>query len=160
MKFSIQEEGKEKQVFLTLKEAEIATGISSPNIWKTLKTKRSKFTRRSDKKVFFFQQEKDEKLCAIDDEEFTSFQQIKKRFRISPTLFVNQIARKKRHFLDSNEISHFVKDLSPELERLCDIKKRCLMYEKVEKNKPSSRHLISHKVSHLKPETFMRQTIK
>ena len=116
MKFSIQEEGKEKKVFLTFKEAENETGILSSNNWKILKRKNSKFIRKSDGKVFFFQEEKDEKLCTIDGEEFTSFQQIKERFGISPTVFINQIARKKKHFLDSNEISHFVSDLCFEME--------------------------------------------
>ena len=94
-----------------------ATGIPSSLIW-----------RKSDKKVFFIQEEKNEKLCTIDNEEFTSFQQIKERFGISPTKFLNQILNQ-----DSNEISHFVKDLSPELEKLCDLEKRCFMHEKIEK---------------------------
>ena len=139
MKFSIQEEGKEKKVFLTFKEAENATGIPSSLIWKVLKRKNPKFVRKSDKKVFFIKEEKDEKLCLIDNEEFTSFQQIKERFGISPTKFLNQIAKKQKHFLHCHEISHFVKDLSPKMERLCDLQKHSDMNLKVEKKSSSIR---------------------
>ena len=87
MKFTIKEEGKEKQLFLTFKDATKETGISSSNIWKVLKRQNPKFTRKSNGKVFFIQEEKDEKLCSIDGEDFTSFDQIKTRFAISPTVF-------------------------------------------------------------------------
>ena len=123
MKFTIQEEGKGKQVFLTFKKAEIATGISSSNILKVLKRQNKKFKRKYDGKVFLIQEEKDEKLCSIDGEDFFSFGEIKNRFGISPTVFLNQISRKKKHFLDKDEISHFVKDFSPEMEKLCDLQK-------------------------------------
>ena len=89
MKISIQEEGKggEKQVFLTFKEAAEAIGIPSPQIYLILKRNNPRYKRRSDGKVFFIQEEKDEKLCSIDNEDFTSFEQIKERFGISPTVF-------------------------------------------------------------------------
>ena len=120
MKISIQEEGKEKQVYLTFKDAMEASGIPSPQIYLIIKRGNPRYKRRSDGKVFFIQTEKDEKLCSIDNEVFTSFEQIKERFGISPTLFLNQITRKKCHFLDANEISHFAEDLSPEIEKMID----------------------------------------
>ena len=52
MKFSIQEEGKEKQIFLTFKEASEQTGIPISNIWRVLKRENKKF-KRKDGKVFF-----------------------------------------------------------------------------------------------------------
>ena len=70
MKISIQEEGTEKQVFHTLKEAVEAIGIPSPQIYKILKRGDPRYKRRSDKKVFSIQEEKDEKLCSIDGEDF------------------------------------------------------------------------------------------
>ena len=122
MKFSIQEEGKEKKVFLTFKDANEATGIPSSHIWKILKRDNSKYTRRSDKKVFFIQEERDEKLCMIDGEGITSFQQIQEKFGLTPTKFLNQIARKKKHFIDKDEISHKVEWLSLEIIRIFDLK--------------------------------------
>ena len=56
MKFSIQEEGGEKQIFFTFKEANEKTGIPSSNIWRVLKRENKKF-KRKDGKVFFIQEE-------------------------------------------------------------------------------------------------------
>ena len=52
MKFSIQEEGKEKSIFFTFKEASEQTGIPISNIWRVLKRENKKF-KRKDGKVFF-----------------------------------------------------------------------------------------------------------
>ena len=132
MKISIQEEGKEeKQVFLTFKEAAEANGIQSPQIYLILKRTNPRYKRRSDGKAVFIQEEKDEKLCSIDNEDFTSFGQIKERFGISPTVFLNQISRKKRHFLEKDEITHFVEDPSPEMEKIIDGQKRMEMDQKI-----------------------------
>ena len=46
MKFSIQEEGQEKQIFLTFKEASTATGIPSKVILRVLKSVQPKYVRR------------------------------------------------------------------------------------------------------------------
>ena len=99
MKFSIQEEGKEKKVFLTFKDANEATGIPSSHIWKILKRDNSKYTRRSDKKVFFIQEERDEKLCMIDGEGITSFQQIQEKFGLTPTNFSIKLQERKNILL-------------------------------------------------------------
>ena len=135
MKISIQEEGKDgeatpRQVFLTFKEAAASIGIPSTQIYNIIKRGEPRYKRRSDKKVFFIREEKDGKLCSIDGEDFHSFQEIKDKFEISPTIFLNQIARKKTHFLDSNEITHFIKNLSPEMEKIIDAEKRMEMNKK------------------------------
>ena len=130
MNISIQEEGKEKHVFLTFKEAAASIGIPSTQIYNIIKRGEPRYKRRSDKNVFFIREEKDEKPCSIDGEDFLSFQQIKDCFGISPTVFLNQISRKKTHFLDQDEITHFIKDLSPEMEKIIDAEKRMKMNEK------------------------------
>ena len=93
------------------------------------------------KKVFFIREEKDEKLCSIDGEDFLSFQQIKDCFGISPTIFLNQISRKKTHFLDKNEITHFIENLSPEMEKLSDGQKRLNMNEEIAAKCKSTNHI-------------------
>ena len=112
-----------------------AIGIPSPHIYAILKRYNPRYKRRSDKKVFFIREERDEKLCSIDGEDFFYFQQIKDRFGISPTVFLNQIERKRKHFIEANEISHFVSDLCFEMEKLCDLKKKRDMFEKSDKAK-------------------------
>ena len=57
MKFSIQEEGREKQIFFTFKEANEKTGIPSSNIWRVLKRENKKF-KRKDGKVFSFRKKR------------------------------------------------------------------------------------------------------
>ena len=57
MKFSIQEEGKEKQIFFTFKEASEKTGLPSKTIVRVLKSGNEKYFRRADKKVFWIQEE-------------------------------------------------------------------------------------------------------
>ena len=60
MKFSIQEEGKEKQIFFTFKEASEQTGLPSKTILRVLKSGNIKYYRRVDKKVFWIQEEETE----------------------------------------------------------------------------------------------------
>ena len=132
MKISTQEEGQPKQIFLTFKEAAASIGVPSPHIYAIIKRDNPRYKRRSDGKVFFFiKEETNGKLCTICGEDFKSFQQIKDRFGISPAVFLNQITRKKHHFNDSNEISHFVSDISPEMEKLIDGQKRMEMNKKI-----------------------------
>ena len=73
--------------------------------------------QRKDGKIFYIQEEK-EKFCSIGGDDFHTFQDIKDKYGISSTVFLNQITRKKKSFLDKNEISHFVSDFSPELEKM------------------------------------------
>ena len=124
MRFSVQEEGKEKQIFFTFKEAAEKTGISSSTLCRFLKDKfpneEKKFTRKSDKKVFFIQVENDDPVIQIDGENIFSAEDIRKKFNISRAVFFNQILRKKNHFLDSEEISHKITWKSPVFEFFID----------------------------------------
>ena len=70
MKFSIQEEGKDKQIFFTFKEASEKTGILSKRIAQTLRSGRNKYFRRSDKKTFWIQNEETTPFIQIDGEDF------------------------------------------------------------------------------------------
>ena len=67
MKFSIQEEGQEKQIFLTFKEASSATGIPSKVILRVLNSAESKYVRRADKKVFWIQKEETEPFIQVEE---------------------------------------------------------------------------------------------
>ena len=60
MRFSIQEEGKEKQIFFTFKEASEKTGNSSGTLSRFLKDKcvsEEKIHQKINKKVFFIKVE-------------------------------------------------------------------------------------------------------
>ena len=68
---------------------------------------------------------------------------------------MNQIARKKYHFLDENEISHFVENLSPEMEKIIDGQKRMEMNKKITtKCKDCSHTQNSYNVLTKKKETY------
>ena len=120
MKFSIQEEEGEKQFFFTFKEASEKTGILSKRIAETLRSGRNKYFRRSDKKTFWIQNEETKPFAQIDGKDFFSAEDIQERFGISRTLFFNQLAKKKTHFLDSQEKSHEVTWKSDLLEKFLD----------------------------------------
>ena len=139
MIFSIQEEGKEKKIFFTFKDAEEATGIPSKHIWRIVKRKNPKYIRRSDKIFFFIQNEdkKDEKMFTIDEEEITSFSQIGSKTRLKPIDFFNQISNKQKHFLDSNGIQHTIDWISPKIDYLFEALRQrdfALKVSKVVKN--------------------------
>ena len=119
MKFSIQEEGQEKQIFFTFKEANEKTGIPSSNIWRVLKRENKKF-KRKDGKVFFIQEEEtNEPFLQVDGEDIFDYAELEK-FGISSQCFLNQILRKKKHFLDSEEITHYITWKSPEFDFFID----------------------------------------
>ena len=119
MKFSIQEEGGEKQIFFTFKEANEKTGIPSSNIWRVLKRENKKF-KRKDGKVFFIQEEEtNEPFLQVDGEDIFDYVELEK-FGISSQCFLNQILRKKKHFLDSEEITHYITWKSPEFDFFID----------------------------------------
>ena len=121
MKFSIQEEEGEKQFFFTFKEASEKTGILSKRIAETLRSGRNKYFCRSDKKTFRIQNEETTPFVQIDGEDFFSAEEIQERFGISRTLFVNQLIKKKTHFLDSQEKSHEVTWKSDDLEKFLSL---------------------------------------
>ena len=127
MKFSIQEEGGEKQIFFTFKEASEKTGLTSKNIARVLKSGRNKYFRRSDKKTFWIQNEETFPFIQIDGEDFFTAEEIQERFGISRTLLFSQLAKKKTHFLDSQEKSHEVTWKSDDLEKFLSLLKEAKM---------------------------------
>ena len=127
MKFSIQEEGGEKQIFFTYKEASEKTGIPSKTIVRVLKSGNIKYFRRSDKKVFQIQNEETTPFIQIDGEDFFNADEIQERFGISRTIFFNQLCKKRTHFLDSREKSHEVTWKSNDLEKFINLLKEAKM---------------------------------
>ena len=117
MKFSIQEEGQDKQIFFTFKEASTQTGLPSKVILRVLQSGQQKYVRRSDKKVFWIQEEEQSSFIQVDGEDFFTAEQIQERFGLSRTVFFNQLQKKKTHFLDSQEKSHEVTWASPQLQK-------------------------------------------
>ena len=107
MKFSIQEEGQEKQIFFAFKEASEKTGIPSKTIFRVLRSGRNKYFRRVDKKTFWIQTEESSPFIQIEGD-FFSAEEIQERFGVSRTIFFNQLCKKRTHFLDSQEKSHEV----------------------------------------------------
>ena len=121
MKIEIQEEGKEKKMFFTFRDASLFTGIPIPTIWNFLKKserKNDRFVRRSDKKVFFIREKKDETFIQVDGVNFFDIDEITQQFGLTRTTLINQLIRKKNHFLDQDEISHFVTWKSDDLENI------------------------------------------
>ena len=95
MKFSIQEEGGEKQIFFTFKEASEKTGIPSKTILRVLKSGNIKYFRRADKKTFFIEEEDQTPFIQIDGEDFFTAEEIQERFGLSRTVFsINFVKRK------------------------------------------------------------------
>ena len=120
MKFSIQEGGSEapeKQIFFTFRDASEKTGIPSKTIVRVLKSGNNKYFRRADKKTFWIQEEESSPFIQIDGEDFFSADEIQERFGLARTLFFNQLAKKKTHFLDAQEKSHEVTWKSDDLEK-------------------------------------------
>ena len=131
MKFSIQEEGKEKQIFFTFKEASTQTGLPSKVILRVLQSGQIKYERRADKKVFWIQEEKEVPFIQVDGENFFTSEEIQERFGLSRTVFFNQLCKKKTHFLDSQEKSHEVTWKSPLLEKVLNMMNRKAADEKI-----------------------------
>ena len=128
MKFSIQEEGHDKQIFFTFKEASAQTGLPSKVILRVLQSGQVKYERRADKKVFWIRGEETEPFIQIDGEDFFTAEQIQERFGLSRTVFFNQLRKKRTHFLDSQEKSHEVTWKSPRLEHfLSNLKEQALV---------------------------------
>ena len=133
MRFSIQEEGKEKQIFFTFQSASQETGIPSPAINYVLKKKATPvYRRRKDGVLFIIKNEEEKPFATINGKVYKSFEEIETDFGISRTLFINQLLVKKNHFLDSCEKSHEV-EKSDELEVFLDKYKKLRMCAKIEK---------------------------
>ena len=131
MKFSIQEEGQDKQIFFTFKEASAQTGLPSKVILRVLQSGQVKYERRADKKVFWIRGEETEPFIQIDGEDFFTAEQIQERFGLSRTVFFNQLRKKRTHFLDSQEKSHEVTWKSPRLENFLSKLKEQALVEKL-----------------------------
>ena len=152
MKFSIQEEGQEKQIFFTFKEASAATGLPSKVILRVLQSGQIKYARRADKKVFWIREEEESPFIQIDGEDFFTAEQIQERFALSRTVFFNQLCKKKTHFLDSQEKSHEVTWKSSRLEKfLSKLKEKAavkkLMHSQGRKGMPKSYEEINAKIN-------------
>ena len=152
MKFSIQEEGQDKQIFFTFKEASAQTGLPSKVILRVLQSGQNKYVRRADKKVFWIRDEETEPFIQIGGEDFFTAEQIQERFGLSRTVFFNQLQKKKTHFLDSQEKSHEVTWKSPRLEKfLSKLKEKAavekLMHSQARKGIPKSYEEINAKIN-------------
>ena len=133
MKFSIQEGGSEapeKQIFFTFREASEKTGIPSKTIVRVLKSGNNKYFRRADKKTFWIQAEEEAPFIQIDGEDFFSADEIQERFGVSRTVLFNQLCKKRTHFLDSQEKSHEVTELSSSLEKFLSFMRAAVANEK------------------------------
>ena len=143
MKFSIQEEGHDKQIFFTFKEASAQTGLPSKVILRVLQSGQNKYVRRTDKKVFWIQDEEEFPFIQVDGKDFFTAEEIRETFGLSRTVFFNQLSKKKTHFLDSQEKSHEVTWKSPRLETfLSKLKEKAvvekLMHSQAKKGIPKS----------------------
>ena len=130
MKFSIQEEGQEKQIFFTFKEASAATGLPTKVILRVLQSGQIKYARRADKKVFWIREEEESPFIQIDGEDFFTAEEIQERFGLTRTVFFNQLKKKKTHFLDSQEKSHEVTWKSSLLEKFLNMMNKKAAAEK------------------------------
>ena len=152
MKFSIQEEDQEKQIFFTFKEASAQTGLPSKVILRVLQSGQIKYVRRTDKKVFWIREEEEFPFIQIDGEDFFTAEEIQERFGLSRTVFFNQLSKKKTHFLDSQEKSHEVTWASPRLQKfLSKLKEKAavekLMHSQARKGMPKSYEEINAKIN-------------
>ena len=152
MKFSIQEEGHDKQIFFTFKEASAQTGLPSKVILRVLQSGQQKYIRRADKKVFWIQGEETEPFIQVDGEDFSTAEEIRETFGLSRTVFFNQLQKKKTHFLDSQEKSHEVTWKSPRLEKfLSKLNEKAavekLMHSQARKKLPKSYEEIIEKMN-------------
>ena len=88
---------------------------------RVIKSGRKKYFRRADKKTFWIQDEDQTPFIQIDGEDFFTVEEIQERFGLSRTVFLNQLRKKKTHFLDSQEKSHEVTWKSLILEKLIEL---------------------------------------
>ena len=152
MKFSIQEEGQDKQIFFTFKEASAQTGLPSKVILRVLQSGQIKYVRRTDKKAFWIRDEEESPFIQVDGEDFFTAEEIQERFGLSRTVFFNQLQKKKTHFLDSQEKSHEITWKSPRLENfLSKLQEKAavekLMQSQARKGMPKSFAEVSNKIN-------------
>ena len=109
MRFSIQEDGKAKRFFHLLADAQKETGVHHSLIKGVLARKNSSYHRKSDNKLFVIQKEPAVKLLTVQGKDFFSLEEIQSEFKLSLTVFVNQIRNQKLKF------PHEVDWVSPEI---------------------------------------------
>lgn len=132
MRFSIQEEGKDKEIFFTFGEANKKTGLDSRLIYAVLKRKDNRYRRKSDGKVFFIQkEEEDENLFIIDGEEINSFDEMKEKFGLTPTKISNQLIKNKRELTDVSGKVHKVEFMCELLQKALDEKRQYNLVRKI-----------------------------
>ena len=132
MKFSIQEQGGEKQFFLSFQDAEKKTGISSLTIVRIIKSDKDYFRRRSDKKVIFIRKENDEPFIQIDGEDFHSFEEINARFGLKRQVFYKQLLKRGgKYFIDAQGVIHQISKKSELLENLISDSQKLEMLARV-----------------------------
>ena len=127
MKFSIQEEGKEKQIFFTFKEASEKTGIPSKTILRVLKSGRNKYFRRSDKKLFGFRMKRHFHLFRLMEKIFLPRRKSRRDLEFLEQFCLTNFVKRKTHFLDSQEKSHEVTWKSDDLEKFISLLKEAKM---------------------------------
>ena len=132
MKFSIQEEGGEKQFFLSFQDAEEKTGINDQTILRIIRSPRNYFKRRSDKKIIFIQEEYDGPFIQIDGKNFYDFEEISEQFGLKRQVFYKQLLKKGgKYFIDGNGEIHKVTAKSELLERLISDSHQLEMYKQL-----------------------------
>ena len=143
MKFSIQEEGGEKQFSLSFQDVEAKTGINGATVLRIIRSGKGYFKRRSDRKIIFIQEEYDEPFIQIDGKDFYDFKEISEQFGLKRQVFYKQLLKKGgKYFTDGGGEVHKVTAKSKLLERLIDDSRRLemnrqlLAYEKRYKNTP------------------------
>ena len=98
MKFSIQEEEKEKQIFFTFKKASATTGLPSKTILRLPQSGNKKYVRRADKKVFWIQEEEQNLLFRLMGKIFSLQKKFKNDLGCREQFFSINSARKKLIF--------------------------------------------------------------
>ena len=88
--------------------------------------KKQIFSKIRQKNVWI-QDEDQTPFIQIDGEDFFSVEEIQERFGVSRTVLVNQLMKKKTHFLDSQEKSHEVTWKSDDLEKFLSLMKETKM---------------------------------
>ena len=107
MRFSVQEAGKAKRFFHLPADAQKETGVHHSLIKGVLARNNSSYHRKSDNKLFVIQKEPEIKLLTVQGKNFFSLEEIQSKFKLSPTVFANQIRNQK--------FPHEVDWVSPEI---------------------------------------------
>ena len=107
MRFSVQEDGKAKRFFHLLADAQKETGVHHSLLKGVFARNNSSYHRKSDNKLFVIQKEPEVKLLTVQGKNFFSLEEIQSKFKLSPTVFANQIRNQK--------FPHEIDWISPEI---------------------------------------------